>query len=70
MAAGDVHRKVVYHSEHGDYTGWVTDYQAGRDQGDHHIAGFTNAAGKEAGDGDTFTAWSVDGTEQGAFTLI
>lgn len=63
-----VGQKVTYHSEHGPWTGWVTDYQAGRDGGDYTVKGFTNEAASDAGEGDTFSRHAVVGDEQGAFT--
>ena len=59
--------KVLYHDEHGDQVAWVTDYEAGRDAGDHHIAGFNSIKVKDAGQGAVFAVWSVVGTEHGAF---
>lgn len=66
--AVEVGHRVTYHSEHGDLTAWVTDYEPGRDQGDYRIAGFNNAAAEAAGQGPTFARWSVVGDEQGAFS--
>ena len=68
MAAVPVGTKVTYHSEHGDWVGFVTDYEPGRADGDYYLCGFTNELGQAKGTGVTFSRWSVDGTEQGAFT--
>lgn len=65
IAAG---HKGTYHSEHGDVPCWVVEYEAGRDEGDHRVAGFTNTAQRKAGAADTFNVWTVVGDEQGAFT--
>lgn len=58
----------TYHSEHGDVPAWVIEYHAGRDEGDHLVGGFVNAAGHAAGQGDVFRVWTVVGDEKGAFT--
>lgn len=68
VAAIKVGAHGLYHSEHGDWPAVVTDYEAGRDQGDYRVGGFVNAAGAEAGTGPTFDRWTVVGDEQGAFT--
>jgi len=68
MAGIAIGKKVTYHSEHGDVPAWVIEYEAGRDAGDHLVAGFTNAGMHAAGGGDVFRHWSVVGDEQGAFS--
>lgn len=69
MSDLDVGKKVTYHSEYGPLVGWVADYVAGKDEGDHLIWGPYNQAGREAGQGNTYSVWSVVGSEQGAFTI-
>ena len=69
MADTDVGKKATFHSEHGDVPCWVVEYEAGRDAGDHRIAGFCNSAMKKAGGGDVFNTWSQTGDGQGLFTL-
>jgi hypothetical protein len=70
--AGNVGRQVVYTDGHGEHVGWVVDYEAGRDKGDHLISGWENAAGRAAKQGDTFTAWSVMRVkpENGTFRFV
>jgi hypothetical protein len=72
MAAGDVGREVVYHDEHGDHIGFVADYVAGRDAGDHWLGGFTNSSAVDAGTGPTLAVWSVyrNTGEQGTFSFF
>lgn len=65
MADTDVGKRGTFHSEDGDVPCWVIKYVAGRDGGDHLVAGFEAAHGK----GDTFRVWTVVGKEQGAFTV-
>ena len=48
---------------------WVVEYVAGRDEGDHRVAGFTNTDQKNDGAGDVFTVWSVVGDTQGSFKV-
>ena len=64
MADTDVGKRGTYHSEDGDVPCWVLQYEAGRENGDHQIAGF-----KAGGGEDTFKTWTVVGTEQGAFSV-
>ena len=60
MAVGD---QVLYHSEHGDYVGWIVD------EGDQAtIVGFTNRAGEAAGGGDLFRRNARQGTQQGEYS--
>jgi hypothetical protein len=49
--------------------GWVVEYEAGRPQGDHRIAGFSNSDQKEAGEGDVWNVWSVVGSKRGSFKV-
>jgi hypothetical protein len=67
MAADDVEKKFTFHSPHGDVACWVTEYQAGKDAGDHHIAGFSNSKMKAAGEGDTFSRWAQFGPDESQF---
>lgn len=68
MADTDVGKRATYHSEHGPLICWVTDYEAGRDGGDHHVAGWNNSKSK-VGQADYFSAWTVVGSQQGAITI-
>lgn len=68
MSDLDVGKRADYHSGHGDLICWVTDYEAGRDAGDHHVAGWNNAKTKE-GQADYFSAWTVVGEDQGEITI-
>lgn len=70
MADTDVGKQVVYRSEYGALVGFIADYVAGRDEGDHLIWGPYNQAGLKAEQGDTYSKWSVEGKEQGAFTIV
>lgn len=67
MAGLQVGTKGTYHSEHGDVPGWVIEYEAGRDAGDHLIGGFSNSAMRTSS-GDTYLRWAVVGDEAGAFS--
>jgi hypothetical protein len=69
MADTDVGKKGTYHSEHGNVPCWVVEYEAGKDEGDHRIAGFCNTAMKQAGSGDVFNTWSQVGSAEGQFSL-
>lgn len=64
MADTDVGKEGTYHAESGDVPCWVLAYEAGREKGDHQIAGFKAGAGE-----DTFKKWTVVGTEKGAFSV-
>jgi hypothetical protein len=67
MAEGDVGRQIVYHDQYGDHVGWVAEYVAGRDAGDHLVAGWHNSSAESQG--PTFWGWSVyrNTGEQGTF---
>jgi hypothetical protein len=62
--------QVLYHSEHGDFPAWVVEYVAGRDEGDHFVAGWTTPEAQKAGQGPYFADWSVVGHEHGAFSPV
>lgn len=60
--------KGTYHSEHGDATAWVVAYEAGRDSGDHYVAGFSLPGAMSSENGPTFNVWTQIGGKQGQFT--
>lgn len=62
--------KVRYQYAKGKFVpAWVVEYEAGKDEGDHRIAGFTNSDQKKDGAGDVFNVWSVVGSIQGSFEV-
>ena len=69
MPLEDVGKLILYHTADGDQPGVIVDYQAGRDAGDHLIAGWNNVARADATGAGTFRLWSVfrEGTEEGTF---
>lgn len=69
MSDLDVRKKGTYHSQWGPLVAWVTDYEAGRDGGDHRVAGFTNTAAQAAGQGPTFDRWTIIGHDEGEFSV-
>ena len=69
MADTDVGKQVEYNADGEWVPAWVVEYQAGKDAGDHRVAGFTTSAQKAAGGGDVFNVWSTPGTKPGNFRL-
>lgn len=69
MSDLDVGKDGTFHSEHGDVPCQVIEYVAGKDAGDHRIAGFTNTAMQDAGAGPTFNHFSQVGSKEGQFTV-
>lgn len=63
-------KRVRYEYETGRFVpGFVVEYAAGKDEGDHLICGFSNSDQRAAGEGDTYAKWSVLGEGQGTFRL-
>lgn len=58
----------TYHSEHGDVPAWVVEYKAGRDSGDHYVAGFSLPGEMAHVNGPTFGHWTQIGSKQGQFS--
>jgi hypothetical protein len=76
MPAEHIGKKVLFHDANGDHVGFICDYEAGRDAGDHLIRGFSNDKGVVNSDDGTdleslrlFSCWSVfrEDTEDGTF---
>lgn len=59
MADTDVHKKVLADLEGQEVLGWIVKYEAGKDQGDHYIAGFT-PPDLRSRYGPTFGEWMQD----------
>ncbi len=69
MADTDVFKKCVL-NQHGGMVGFITEYEAGRPKGDHHVKVLTNQAAKDAGEGDILDLWTVVGDEPGAIKIL
>ena len=69
MADTDVGKRAVLHTDDGDLICWVLEYEAGRDSGDHYVAGWNNSKSK-VGQADYFSKWVVVGDDAGEITIL